>query len=97
MFESIIDRESVRWNGSCRPCGESDTRHRQHGRGRQGCDNRPGKLSVGLGLGNSRGQGGAADGLGYTSEDLAWRANVSAATDFRGGWGVAKGASFTLN
>ena len=43
-------------------------------------DDRPGKFSLGTGLGNFKGESGIAAGLGYTSLDQRWRANVSASS-----------------
>jgi len=60
-------------------------------------DNRPGKLSLGIGTGYFISEGGIAAGLGYTSESQLWRANVSAGSSGRGDWSVGGGVSFTLN
>jgi len=60
-------------------------------------DDRPGRLSLGVGGGAYEGHGAVAVGLGYTSPDQLWRANVSgsAATGSRAA--VGAGLSFTLN
>ncbi|OJU26887.1 MAG: hypothetical protein BGN89_19665 [Alphaproteobacteria bacterium 64-6] len=59
-------------------------------------DDRPGKLSVAMGGGAFHGKGAGAIGLGYTSSDRLWRANVSGSfTDGEAAFGG--GVSFTLN
>ena len=60
-------------------------------------DDRPGRLSIGIGGGLYEGHGAVAVGLGYTSLDHLWRANVagSAATGSRAA--VGAGLTFTLN
>lgn len=59
-------------------------------------DDRPGKLSVAMGGGAFHGKGAGAVGLGYTSADRLWRANVSGSfTDGEAAFGG--GMSFTLN
>ena len=60
-------------------------------------DDRPGKISLGTGLGTFKGETGIAAGLGFTSPDQNWRANLSASSSFRGDWGVGAGVTFTLN
>jgi autotransporter adhesin len=60
-------------------------------------DDRPGKISIGTGLGNFRGETGLAAGIGYAATERL-RFNISArATPATSDWGVAAGASFTLN
>jgi autotransporter adhesin len=59
-------------------------------------DDRPGKLSIAMGGGAFHGKGAGAIGLGYTSPDRLWRANVSGSfTDGESAFGG--GVSFTLN
>jgi autotransporter adhesin len=59
-------------------------------------DDRAGKLSIATGGGAFHGQGAFAVGLGYTSADRLWRANVSGSfTDSEAAFGG--GVSFTLN
>jgi len=60
-------------------------------------DERPGKVSIGLGMGGFDGEGGGALGLGYTAPDQRVRFNLSGGSTFRGELGVAGGVSFTLN
>ena len=60
-------------------------------------DDRPGKLSVGLGGGYYESKGALAVGLGYTAPSQLWRANVAgsfAGSDHRS---FGAGLSFTLN
>jgi autotransporter adhesin len=59
-------------------------------------DDRPGTLSAAIGGGVWRGEGAAAFGVGYTSQDQRVRANLSA-TISDGDWGVGAGLSFVLN
>ncbi|MEO9340045.1 YadA-like family protein [Mesorhizobium sp. SB112] len=59
-------------------------------------DDNPGKVSVALGGGVWRGEGAAAFGAGYTSDNGKVRANLSATTA-GGHWGAGAGLSFTLN
>ncbi len=59
-------------------------------------DDRPGKLSVAMGGGAFHGQGAGAVGLGYTSSDRLWRANVSGSFT-NGEAAFGGGMSFTLN
>ncbi|MEP9347764.1 YadA-like family protein [Xanthobacter sp. KR7-225] len=59
-------------------------------------DDRPGKISAAIGGGAWGGQGAAAAGLGYTSDDQRVRANISG-TNAGGNWGFGGGVSFTLN
>lgn len=59
-------------------------------------DNRPGKLSLGLGAGFWRGESASVVGLGYTSQTQSVRSNISA-TAAGGNWGVGGGVNFTLN
>ncbi|MDQ1194774.1 autotransporter adhesin [Rhizobium sp. SORGH_AS 787] len=59
-------------------------------------DDRPGKLSLGVGGGFWRGEGALAFGAGYTSEDQRFRTNISATTS-DGNWGVGAGLTMTLN
>lgn len=59
-------------------------------------DDRPGKLSIAMGGGGFHGQGAGAIGIGYTSPDRLWRANVSGSfTEGEAAFGG--GVSFTLN
>lgn len=59
-------------------------------------DDRAGKLSLAAGGGAFHGKGAFAVGLGYTSPDSLWRANVSGSfTDNEAAFGG--GMSFTLN
>lgn len=60
-------------------------------------DDRPGKLSLGLGTGAFSGHGAVAVGLGYTSQDLNWRANISGGVARGSEAGIGAGVSFTLN
>jgi autotransporter adhesin len=60
-------------------------------------DQRPGKLSIGAAAGTFRGESAFATGLGFTSFDQRWRANVSGTNNMRGDWGVGGGVTFTLN
>jgi len=60
-------------------------------------DDRPGKISLGTGLGTFKGETGIAAGIGFTSPDQNWRANISASSSFRGDLGVGAGVTFTLN
>jgi len=59
-------------------------------------DDRPGKLSLGVGVGSFSGQNALTVGLGYTSQDLTWRANVSGGVA-GSETGIGAGISFTLN
>jgi autotransporter adhesin len=60
-------------------------------------DDRPGKLSLGAGVGTFKGEAGVAAGLGYTAPNQLWRANLAASSSGRGDWGVGAGFSLTLN
>lgn len=59
-------------------------------------DDRPGKVSVAVGVGSWRDKGALAWGVGYTSENQGVRANVSASMA-DGSVGVGAGLSLTLN
>jgi len=59
-------------------------------------DDRPGKVSLGVGVGSFSGQNALTVGLGYTSQDLTWRANVSGGVA-GSETGIGAGISFTLN
>lgn len=59
-------------------------------------DDRPGKVSVAVGVGSWRDKGALAWGVGYTSENQGVRANVSASMA-DGSVGVGAGFSLTLN
>ncbi len=59
-------------------------------------DDRPGKISIAAGGGGFHGRGAGAIGIGYTSPDRLWRANVSGSfTEGEAAFGG--GVSFTLN
>jgi len=60
-------------------------------------DDRPGKLSLGLGGGLYEGETAAIVGLGYTSIDQFWRANISGGVSRNSNAGGGAGVSFTLN
>ena len=63
-------------------------------------DDRPGKISTAIGAAGFHGQGGVAGGLGWTSDDGKWRANVGVSlspTYTRADAGVNGGLSFTWN
>jgi autotransporter adhesin len=60
-------------------------------------DDRPGKISLASGFGNFKGQTGLAMGLGYAYDNrLRFNASVSGASG-QSNYGVAGGASWTLN
>lgn len=59
-------------------------------------DDRPGKISIGMGVGSWGGEDAFAFGGGYTSTNQRVRANVTGATSGNR-WGVGGGLSFTLN
>jgi autotransporter adhesin len=59
-------------------------------------DDRPGKLSIAAGGAGFHGQGAVAIGMGYTSPDRLWRANIAGSfSDGEAAFGG--GLSFTLN
>lgn len=60
-------------------------------------DDRPGRFSFGVGGGAFQGHGAVAIGLGYTSPDQHWRANVSGGIARGSDAGIGAGLSFTLN
>jgi autotransporter adhesin len=60
-------------------------------------DERPGKLSIGGGLGGFQHEGGGALGLGYTAPNERIRMNVSAGGSTHGDFGGGGGITFTLN
>ncbi|MBB3905489.1 beta strand repeat-containing protein [Methylobacterium brachythecii] len=63
-------------------------------------DDRPGKISLGIGASGYHGSAGLAIGLGGTSEDGKWRINVSAGfspNNQKGAAGIMGGASYTFN
>ncbi|GJE57820.1 hypothetical protein [Methylobacterium thuringiense] len=63
-------------------------------------DDRPGKISLGLGASGYHGSAGLAVGIGGTSEDGKWRINVSAGfspNNQKGAAGIMGGASYTFN
>ncbi|MCE4226451.1 hypothetical protein HCU64_22135 [Methylobacterium sp. C25] len=63
-------------------------------------DDRPGKISLGIGASGYHGSAGLAIGLGGTSEDGKWRLNVSAGfspNNQKGAAGIMGGASYTFN
>ena len=59
-------------------------------------DDRPGKISLGGGIGTWRGETSTAVGLGYTLQNGIAKVNISAA-NAGSNWGVAGGLSVTLN
>jgi autotransporter adhesin len=60
-------------------------------------DDRPGKISVATGIGSFKGETGMAAGIGYAATDR-WRFSISGqTTPGTGDFGIAAGASFTLN
>jgi autotransporter adhesin len=59
-------------------------------------DDRLGKISIAMGGGAFHGQGAGAIGVGYTSSDRLWRANVSGSFT-EGESALGGGVSFTLN
>lgn len=61
-------------------------------------DERPGKATLAAGFGTFRGSGAITVGMGYTSEDQAWRANAALSHAFgTGEVSVNAGMSWTLN
>ena len=60
-------------------------------------DDRPGRLSLGVGGGAYEGHGAVAAGLGYTSPDQLWRANVAGSVATGSRAAVGAGLSLTLN
>jgi YadA-like protein/trimeric autotransporter adhesin len=60
-------------------------------------DDRPGKVSIGGGLGVFEDEGGGALGIGFTSPNARVRGNISAGGSFRGDFGGGAGLSITLN
>jgi autotransporter adhesin len=60
-------------------------------------DDRPGKLSIGGGIGEFINEGGAAAGIGFTFPNGRVRLNAAGAGSFHGDFGVGGGASITLN
>jgi trimeric autotransporter adhesin len=60
-------------------------------------DDRPGKVSIGGGVGVFEDEGGAALGIGFTSPNSRIRGNVSGGGSFRGDFGGGAGLSITLN
>jgi autotransporter adhesin len=60
-------------------------------------DDRPGKLSVGGGVGEFQGEGGGSLGIGYTTPSGRVRLNAVGAGSSHGDFGAGGGLSFTLN
>jgi autotransporter adhesin len=60
-------------------------------------DDRPGKLSVGGGMGEFLGEGGGALGIGFTTPNGRVRLNAVGAGSTHGDFGAGGGISFTLN
>ncbi|WP_370931032.1 YadA-like family protein [Bartonella sp. DGB1] len=59
-------------------------------------DNKPGKLSLGLGTGYWKGATAVAFGAGYTNMDSSIRGNVTGSFS-NTAWGVSAGVTFTIN